>query len=257
MFPPKMKHPFQPSMNSSNEDGLPICVHCGYSEKSHTDQATCEACGSITECGFFPDHKHPKKMLICFACYDKEMKIAVRESEERAKKFKMAEIKSPGQYFVADDIPAIKLIVDSVHSDSTVLDEDKTSRICELVKERIINCQKEILDYNDKVRTAQRNENEARIYLNYKMKELSEQAQRKLGLENINYKPTSPKSPKTSSIPKIKSGKLDMMELKKVANMYNIPVDALRIICVARGISIKDAVDVYLKLNPPNAVIAR
>src|SRR5262245_57121828 len=202
MFPAKMKHHYSPSVANENE---PVCVHCGYAEISHTNQATCEACGSVCECGFFPDHKHPKKMLICYSCYDKEMKVAVAATNARSA---ASNVTSPAKYFIDTETPTIKSIVDSVNQDPNIADEDKVETICSTIKERILSYQKNIISLNESVRENQRLENEARVYLNHKMKEVSEEAQRRLGLTNINYKPEKP--PSATKTKSVSTKKVDM-----------------------------------------------
>ena len=243
MFPAKMKHHYSPSVADSTDSNGPICVHCGYAESAHTDKATCEACGTVCECGFFPDHKHPKKMLICYPCYDKEMKAAVAATNARVASYPS----SPAKYFIDTETPTIKSIVDSVNQDPNVLDEDKVETICSTIKERILSYQKNIISLNESVRENQRLANEARVYLNHKMKEVSEEAQKRLGLTNINYKPEKP--PSSTKTKSVSTKKVDMEQLKRAAAQYNIPIDALRIIVVARGVTIHDAVQIYLKLN--------
>jgi len=244
-FPPKMKHAFIPSQHS--ESDVVSCAQCGYAEVSHTDKAECEACGSICECGFFPDHKHPKKILVCYACYDKEIKLAVTAASERQRMMTAANVVSPAAYFVSES-PSIKEIVDSINSDESIQLMFKNEKICEVIKERILNYQKNILTLNQEVRDKQKQLDEARVYLNHKMKEISAEAIQRLGLQNINYKPPTAKEGKVKITKAPSTKKVDMNELKKMANMYNVPAEAIRNVMLARGLPMKDAVDVCIKI---------
>lgn len=235
----RMRHQYSGLANSAEA----ICNVCGYTLVSHSSKAVCEVCGGEAFCDLFPDHKHPKKILICGACYVKELKAATEASKEREARAKMENIKTPGDYFVADT-PSIKEINDMVNADESV--NNKAEKVCEIIKERIVNCQKNILELNQQTRERQKEQNEFQIYLNHKMKEISAEKQKELGLLNIDYKPEKPKKTPTRA-PSTK--KVDLQKMKEYAASFNIPLEALRIIVVSRSVSIEEAAKIYLKMS--------
>ena len=239
----KMKHEFH-----SSELDINVCILCGYNAKSHSFRAECEVCGTETKCDFFPDYKHPRKILICESCLTKELRAASEAAAERAKSRDLtaSNVKTPGDLFVAET-PSIKEIVDSVNSDDSIHSLDKASQICVVIKERILNYQKSIFDLNQQVRETQRLQNESQIYLNHKMKEISAEKQKELGLLDISYKPDSGKVKTPKAAPTTK--RVNMDELKKYANQFGIPMAALRNIMLARSVSVEAAAKIFIQIN--------
>src|SRR5580765_2855140 len=148
-----MKHEMRASISSDE------CLICGYPEIAHTDKAVCESCGSEVLCDLFPDTKHPKKMLLCAECISKEIKIAVETSKARIAQQTAENIKSAGDYFVGD-IPSIKEVSDTVNADEAIPANNKGYEICKIIKERIINFDKNILQLNQQARETQKQRNE-------------------------------------------------------------------------------------------------
>jgi len=235
-----MKHEMRASISSDE------CLICGYPEIAHTDKAVCESCGSEVLCDLFPDTKHPKKMLLCAECISKEIKIAVETSKARIAQQTAENIKSAGDYFVGD-IPSIKEVSDTVNADEAIPANNKGYEICKIIKERIINFDKNILQLNQQARETQKQRNEFQIYLNHKMKEISEEKQKELGLNPISYK--SPSAPKKARTPSISSKRVNIDELKKIANSFNIPWEALRTIMVARQVSAEEAAKIFIQMR--------
>src|SRR5262245_29130663 len=214
--------------------GAEECTLCGYSAVSHGAQATCEMCGLPNYCDFFPDFRHAKKILLCESCLNKELKVAVEQSQKRQAELSAQNIKAPSDYFVAEDMPYIKQLIDEVNADITIPDNEKTAKICELVKERILNLQENILSLSNEVKTAQQKRDSYRVFLQDKQRELSEAKQKELGLLDFNYqqpteKPRAPKAAPTTS--RMTSKRLD--EIKAYANQFGIPIDGIQMIMTA------------------------
>lgn len=235
-----MKHDFRASISSDE------CLVCGYPMIAHTMQAVCESCGTKVICDLFPDTKHPKKMLLCAECVSKEIKVAVDAAKERALKQTAENIKSAGDYFVGD-IPSIKEVSDTVNADESIPANNKGYEICKIIKERIINFDRNILQLNQQARETQKQRNEFQIYLNHKMKEISDEKQKELGLNPISYK--SPSAPKKAKAPSISSKRINIDELKKVANTFGIPWEALRTIMVGRQVTAEEAAKIFIQMR--------
>lgn len=240
-----MKHEFRASINPDENNEF-NCILCGYPEISHGPQAVCESCGTEVICDLFPDTKHPKKMLLCAECISKEIKIAVDTAKERALKQTAENIKSAGDYFVGD-IPSIKEVSDTVNADESIPANNKGYEICKIIKERIINFDRNILQLNQQARETQKQRNEFQIYLNHKMKEISEEKQKELGLSPISYK--SPSAPKKAKAPSVSSKRINIDELKKIANTFGIPWEALRTIMVGRQVTAEEAAKIFIQMR--------
>jgi hypothetical protein len=235
----QMKHKFRAILDDETR-----CLICGYSIDSHTPSAECEVCGNNSPCDFYPDYRHAKKILLCEACYNGQLRAAIQAAEESRKQREQHKPKTPGDYFVSDS-PSIKSIINSIELDSSI--ENKPEAICSVIRDKILNFQQSILELNQQVREAQREQNEFQIYLNHKMREVSADAQKRLGLQNISYKPNQDKPKTPSKAPSTK--KVNMDELKKYANQFNIPISALRTIMVARSVSVEQAAKIFIQVN--------
>ena len=219
------------------------CAHCGYEEISHDDRAVCESCGKETTCELFPDLKHPKKMLLCPSCKQKEYDAAARATAERVASHEV--IKTPGDYFNAD-IAAIKDIKESIEADPTV--ENKAYKVGEAVKLRLNHIKSILIERRNEVSALEREQRETQIFLNHHMKLLSEAQQAQLGLLDIKYKPSIggvSKAPKKA--PSVK--KFDKSELVKYANMYNLDVTVLQMVVTRRQVSVEQAAKICIATN--------
>jgi hypothetical protein len=232
-----MKHGYQETF-----DNRGICVVCGYDELSHASNAICEACGAVADCDLFPDTKHPKKMLICPACKQKEYETAKRVTDERTRSYEV--VKTSGDYYNSD-IPAILKIKQTIEADPNI--ENKAYAIAEAIKARIRHFDKTLFEKQNEISAIRNERSESQIYLNHHMKELSAEQQKQLGLNDIKYKPgiNTGKTPKKA--PSIK--KHDNSELKKYANQFGLDIVVLKMTAMRRNVSIEQAAKICIATN--------
>jgi len=243
-----MKHQFQASTIAGAEE---MCRVCHLDMVSHTDSATCSRCEKVSVCELFPSVSDPKRQLLCAVCISEEY-LAANELAEQKKlasekrDMTLVTIGSAGAYFAADidKIPPVKEINDIVQADASIPADRKNYEILRRTKERILNLQEKVVNATKDIREWQRDENELRLYLSHKQKEISLDEQKKLGLDKpVDYKPT--KAAKPTSAPSVRGTNLD--EMKKYANQFGIPLQALRILVVRRNLSIADAAKEFIK----------
>lgn len=249
----RMRHNFVPSfIRSDSHVEIQVCKECGLSLKSHTDEAVCYVCGTQTYCDLIPNSTHPDKQLVCVECHEELIKADVIRRNERQARLTMLETKTPGDYFT-QNAPSIKDIVDEVNRDESIT--DKSEAICQIVLQRIKNLQDNVLGYNQKIRELQSSKDrdsktreEMLIYLNEKSKELSLNAQARLGI-GITYNPEpKEKKPKVPSSPGRMTNE-QKEEIQKYCNMYQIPFEVLRGFMTVKKMTAKQAADYYTKLN--------
>lgn len=231
-----MNHPFASSTLEPE-----VCARCGYAEIAHTESATCEACGAETKCELYPNLTHPKKMLLCSSCIKKEYELAKQQTDARVKAHE--EIKSSSDYFNAN-IPAIVDLKQTIENDPNIV--NKAEAIAVAVKNRLTHLQETLLSKHKEVTELEHEKRETLVYLNHMQSVLSAEAQQRLGLTNLTYKPVV-KAPKKVSAPSTK--KYDKTELKKVALMYGIDEVLLQTIVVRKQMSIEDAAKSYIRAN--------
>lgn len=231
-----MNHPFASSTLEPE-----TCARCGYAELSHGDSAVCEACGAETKCELYPNLTHPKKMLLCSACIKKEYELAKKLTDERVAAHQ--EIKSSSDYFNAN-IPAIMELKQTIDNDPNI--QNKTEAIATAVKNRLTHLQETLLSKHKEVTELEHEKRETLVYLNHMQSQLSAEAQQRLGLLNLTYKPVV-KTPKKATAPSTK--KYDKTELKKVALMYGIDEVLLQTIVVRKQMTIEEAAKSYIKAN--------
>ena len=231
-----MKHSFTPKLGDND-----TCAACHYERVAHTNQATCEACGSITVCEFFPDLKNPKKMLLCEPCTQKEYAVAVRQTQERVKAHE--QVKSNQDYFNAN-IPAIVSIREAIERDPSI--ENKKVAEIVAVRDRMVWLKDKLFALSKETSAISHEQRESQIYLNHLVKDLSEEKQRELGLLDIKYKQPEGKikSPKVTA-PK----KVNVIEVRKYAASFNIPEFVLLNIVRIRKVSPEEAAKIYIQMN--------
>lgn len=232
-----MKHGFQGSYGDTS-----ICIVCGYTEISHGKEATCEACGTITVCEFFPDTKHPKKMLLCEPCIQKEYTVAREVTQARVNSYEV--VRTPGDYFNAN-ISAIKEIKEAIEADPSI--EHKSFAVAEAIKLRLNHLKKTLIEKRNEISTLENEQRESQIFLNHHMKQLSDDEQKRLGLLDITYKPSLSNIKVPRKAPATK--KFDKDELRRVANSFNIDITVLQMIVTRRQVSIEEAAKIYIQAS--------
>ncbi len=238
-----MKHSFRGSIATSNGE-VSKCLICSYDEVSHGNKATCEACGLEGECDFLPDEKHPKKMLLCLTCFERDRKAMavynarVQSVPVRENIVSVYQVRTSGEYFNAN-IPAIVDIQKAIEADDKI--ENKKYEEAKQVKDRLTHLTKSLFEMDAQRSTLANEQRETQVYLHHLMKDLSEEKQHELGLKDITY--TQTKSPKKVSAPKVKS--FDKVALKDASVKHNIPEYMLQSIVTSRKVSIEEAIKVY------------
>jgi len=236
-----MKHSFNSAFGNTEQ-----CIICGYNEKSHGKQAVCEACGIEQECELFPDTKHPKKMLLCEGCKNKELAAAVKATNDRIAAQKAHEsVRTSGEYFNAN-IPAIIEIKQKIDSDNSIAENQKVGELAKSIKDRLAHLKNVLFEKRNEVSALENEQRESLIYMNHLMKQLSEEKQKELGLKDINYKPGSGKDAKPKA-PSLK--KFDKEELRKVANIFNIDMAVLQTIVVQKKCTVEEAAKLYITMS--------
>jgi rhodanese-related sulfurtransferase len=227
------------------------CLECGYTQVSHTKDAICEACGLTSEAEFYPDTKHPRKMLLCLTCYEREkmtMKVVTGKTnpteqvEQIGDRFHQSafQVRTPSEYFNAN-IPAIMDIRKAIEADDTIPANMKRYEEAKQVKIRLNHLKHSLLELDKQRSTLDNEQRETRVFLNHLMKELSEEKQKELGLQYPDYK--QEKAPKKVTVPSVK--KFDKNAIKAAALANGIPEHILQGVVVAKKCSIEQAVKEY------------
>ncbi len=222
----------------------PKCLICDYPEIAHSDKAVCEACGLESECEFYPNEKHPRRMLLCLSCFERERKVMTaygnssRAPQAPAEAVIPYQVRTAGEYFNAN-IPAVVDITKAVAEDESV--DNKSFEVGKRVKAHVQHLAKSLFEL-DKERAAIANEmRETQVYYNHLMKELSAEKQAELGAVDITYRQEKP--PKAIKAPSVK--KFDRGALKDACSKHNIPEYMLQSIVQSRKVTIEEAVKVY------------
>jgi len=234
-----MKHAFKCGMTDPE-----LCIVCAYPTLAHTIHACCEACGLEGNCELFPDVKHPKKMLLCNSCVQKEYDVAVKVAAEKA--IAHEAIQTPQQYFNAN-IPAIMELKQVIENNPSVPEDKRVVELARQVKLRLTHLQNTLIEQTKQVSETRHDIDESKIFLNHLMKEISADVQKELGLVDISYKPSG----KKASSPKVPSVKrFDKQALRDVCIKFKIagaePI--VQNIVVARKISYEEAAKLYIKM---------
>jgi len=203
-------------------------------------------------------------MLICGECYNREIVAHIEARQRREEALTAEEIKRPEDYFVSS-IPSIKEIFDSVSSDDSIT--HKNERIAVLVKQRIEHLQNTILEKNQKLRdlsnekrqvedekkATEKLREESVVYLNNKVRELTVEARKRLGLTIYEQPEGKIKTPsKAPSVGHTGSSRISsaaLAELDKYSKMYNIPLEFLQLTMKMRKVGVEEAVKIYMALN--------
>ena len=250
-----MNHSFTPS--DINRD---ICAKCKHNQLDHTALAVCEACPNIGPCELYPD---VNGMLLCAVCIEREE--TKRNSPEAGDK-RVADLRSANdlpwivnnskliaaqaidfsiqvseQIFTAETV-SINELKNTINADETIV--NKQFALAELVKTRYIHFQTVIFELDEQKIAASTKQRAVQQYLNQLASTLRTEEREKLKLSDINYKPTEVKVSKPKA-PSVK--KFDKAELVKYANEAGIPMAALQMLCVAKGLTPQQAAEAFKK----------
>jgi len=146
------------------------------------------------------------------------MNAAVRIAKEKADKMTLADIKSPGDYYVSNNM-AIKKIIDDVNNDHSII--NKSEAICELVQARIFQLRESIFELNREAQKAQGEKDEAQRFFQSEVKKLDLAAQERFQKENIEYKPGHDRKEKKPKSPIKPSTRITAKEQNRVDELVN------------------------------------
>jgi hypothetical protein len=239
-----MNHKFSPALTDTIK-----CIRCDFDEKSHTDRATCEACGNSGNCEIFAGN-----MLLCSECIEKEQ-IAQRENEkgalervsdarneanrkiEESRKVDTS-IRIRADIFNAKTVAIVELkkSIDEnpeIENKHFALAKELDTRFQHL-KDIIFGLRAEVTEHENEQRAIQ-------TYYNELAKRLREEEREKIKLQDVNYKPIEPKTIRKPRAPKVK--KFDKVEVRKLAKESGFPEQAIQILCMAKNLTPIQAVD--------------
>jgi hypothetical protein len=187
-----------------------ICVKCKFPQLAHTETATCDCCPNIG-----PVEIRYGNMLMCAACWDKEQKVSAehmspenqnkRVLEYRTQQNKIIEqsraidnnITVRTEIYNAQTV-SINDLASAINSNPEInnkpfaLAEELTNRLNNL-KKAAFEIQEQLVNNNSEQRAIQQ-------YMNDLANKLRAEEREKLKLQDINYKPASPKASKPKTI---------------------------------------------------------
>lgn len=191
-----MNHQFLPSQTNKN-----ICQICKYDYLSaHSPLAKCEACDSNKELEFFPDNTHIKKMLLCAACIQKELAIAVSVSQAdivingqtrveqtiALAKERDQTIRYNGDFFNAQ-VMALEDVRNEINKDESLTADEKAFQFQNYLAERIVHLKKVVFELDEKKHQAVTEELVVRKSLRELGQEIKKEIQEKIKQADSNY----------------------------------------------------------------------
>jgi hypothetical protein len=228
-----MNHAFAISWTDVNK-----CKLCGYDKNSHTELASCESCGNITTCEFYPHIselsklRDSAKMLLCKKCIDLELTSAKKVTEEDIKSMgemrvelhniRMMQdvIECRQQYFNAE-IQSINDLKSEVMNDVNIEDSKKNDVIAERMVSRL-NEMKKVLWETQEKESEISNKIRANItFMNDFAQHLRLEVRERLKLTNINYNPVLAKPVKDMKLTAPRISKEDRA-IKDLASLLKI-----------------------------------
>jgi len=230
-----MNHSFTASQLDSTK-----CARCKRDEIDHTNRATCECCSNSGICDLYID------ILMCQDCLEKENSHKRQEPERAVAVMNINSIIDNARRIdqtvqVRTDLfnAATVAIVDlkkAIDEDGSI--ENKHFALATELTTRFNHFKKVIFEMSEEIVEKQNQQRAIQSYLNTLSNQLRVEEREKLKLQDINYKPESPK-PIKKSAPTVK--KVSKIEIREMANKYNVPELAVQMLCVAKNLSPEDA----------------
>src|SRR4030095_16316721 len=247
-----MNHPFVAS--HANVD---ICIRCKFPLIAHTNEAECEACGNKAAVKM-----RYGNMLMCSDCWQKELAlksepmesgVTVNQSEDIQNKILAQSKEIDNSLELRTDIYnaetiAIVDIKKAVYEDENIT--NKPYVVAERLLERLTHFRKIGFELNEQIQNNNNQQRALQQELNSLSNTLRNEEREKLKLADINYKPNQIKSraiKPISTTSTAKKAKIDKVALKKAAIELGISEFMIQQICVAKGLSVEDAVVVLKK----------
>ncbi len=247
-----MNHPFVASHANAN-----ICGRCKFPLIAHTNDAECEACGNKAAVEI-----RYGNMLMCAACWEKELAlknepmesgVTVVQSEDIQNKILIESKHIDSSLEVRQDVYnaetiAIVDIKKAVYEDEAIT--NKPYVVAERLLDRLTHFRKIGFELNEQIQNNNNQQRALQQELNSLSNTLRNEEREKLKLADINYKPNQikPRAIKPISTSSTsKRAKIDKVALKKAAVELGISEFMIQQICVAKGLSVEDAVVVLKK----------
>lgn len=246
--PNTMNHSFSSSIIDSLK-----CKICKRPELDHGPNAECEVCSKHGDC------LDVNGILMCSDCLEKETKLFPNKHENQvaysnpdnvnpivklAESIKQsdARISSRPEFFNAETI-SIDEIRKQLEQDNTIT--NKRFELAKIVQQRVIDFEKSIFEADQKRFELNDRQQANRVYLQNLAAQLTSEERDKVRLKDINYPISQPKlqTPKAPST-KAKSNK---EELREAAGKYGIDVSAIQTVCIARNLSVSQAIELMKK----------
>ena len=246
-----MNHSFRPSQLD-----IVKCATCKRSEKDHSKEAECEACGAIGVCELYID------ILMCGNCVSKELELQVSNAANAEKRVEELPLATADNYakhahLMASQIDSTVQTVGDLFNANTVsivasmksIDEDESIPVdkkeyskAKFLTDRFIKLRETIFNL-DETRIAHVNEQRAiQTYLNTLANKLRAEEREELKIKDINYKPGEVKIVKPKA-PKIEK-KWDKSSVRAAANESGIAEYLIQTACIARNVTPTDAVNI-------------
>lgn len=252
-----MNHSFQPSIIDSAK-----CKICKRPESDHGPDAECEVCSKHADC------IDVNGILMCPSCLERELvsdpnpkppeqarsleytdnrnAIQILADEIKASD---AKISNRPEFFNAETI-SIEEIKTRIIADNSI--ENKRFELAKIVQQRVIDLEKAIFDADQRRFELGDRQQANRIYLQNLATQLTAEERDKVRIKDINYPIQQPKL-HTPRAPSTKS-KSNKEELREAAAKYGIAAAVIQTVCIARNMTVEQAIETMLKTGMIKAV---
>lgn len=235
-----MDHTFQPSLTDDK-----ACIKCKRSFRDHSIVAQCEACPNVGPCDLFCD------MLLCKKCYAAEIAAnnaalaEINKPENQEARVKQMNETIKINQLIADSNKidqSIQLVTDIFNAQTTAIvdllkaiDDDATIENKAFAKastvvDRIKHFSKVLFEAKEQVILAENAIRAGQVMANQLADKLRADEREKLKLNDIQYTPTAPKTPKPKSTGTRKVStkvKVDMTEVNVWAGKVGMPYNVI------------------------------
>lgn len=246
-------HPFRGFVHDMQH-----CMKCNAPEAAHTSTAACEVCG----CTGKPLSVF-RTMLMCPSCRESEQTLDAAnrlEAEQRVEEAKESFVHRQAEEMKAQldktitirteffnaDLPSIMDIKRDVEENMLIPADQKYFETVKAVRTRFDQFKVVLFELKDVEAQINSSLHAMQSYMNDLANNLKAEERAKLHLENINYKPVSPKAPTTAKVkaPKVPAApkaKIDKNMLRAMALALNLPEMVIQITCVSKNMTVEQA----------------
>lgn len=252
-----MNHSFTPSIS----DAL-LCAKCKYDQMAHTNQATCEVCSNTGNMELFTETVAGRTItsLLCGECIARAKKaieemnapgaeqarveLANKAAQENQIINKSRQIDQTIQissdFFNAATLPIQELML-AVDGDDSIV--NKAYRKTELLIEKIDSYQTAIFAKQQELIKLQSEQRAFITAKNTMANQLRAEERERLKIQDTNYKPIEPKTPKPRTSSKSQGKTFKKQELMEICAKYNVPAGAVQTVATAQNLSIAQAAE--------------